>query len=222
MPNELTFSQINDIVEAFKAAAVRANAAGFDAIEIHAAHGYLVHEFLSPITNQRNDEYGGSLDNRVRFLREILKGVHSVWPADKLIWVRVSAFDYQQGGIDGDMMVQIINKIKPFIDLVHVSSGGLLPIMVDDYPGYQIPLSERIRKECGKPTITVGLITNEEMAEEILQDGRADLVALGRELLRSPYWPVNVAAEHGISGYVPEPYHRAFRKNKLYETEVLL
>jgi NADPH2 dehydrogenase len=210
MPAELTKEQIVEIVAAFKEGARRANAAGFDALEVHAAHGYLIHEFLSPLTNLRKDEYGGSLENRARFLKEILEAFHTVWPEDKPLWLQVSACDYQDCGIDGEMMVQTVNMIKPLVDLVHVSSGGLLPLNINDYPGYQIALAEKIRKECGTPTIAVGLITNEEMAEEILQNGRADLVALGRELLRNPYWPVNTAAKHGISGYVPESYRRAF------------
>lgn len=210
MPAELTKTRIADIAAAFRAAAARAAAAGFDALEIHGAHGYLIHEFLSPLSNRRTDEYGGSLENRVRFLKEVLEAVRGAWPQERPLWLRVSASDYAQGGIEGDMMVRMINLIKPLVDLVHVSSGGLLPSPVEDYPGYQIALSEKIRRECGKPTITVGLITNEEMAEEILRNGRADLVALGRELLRNPYFPIYTAQKHGIPGYVPESYERAF------------
>ena len=209
-PSELTREQIREIVSSFRDAAARADRAGFDALEIHGAHGYLIHEFLSPLSNRRTDEYGGSLENRVRFLEEILEAAHEVWPADKPLWLRISAADYEPGGIDGDMMVQIVNRIKPRIDLVHVSSGGLLPVAVCDYPGYQIALSEKIRNGCGIPTITVGLITSAEMAEEILQNGRADLVALGRELLRNPYFPIHAAQKAGIAGYVPESYRRAF------------
>ncbi|HEX3025849.1 MAG TPA: NADPH dehydrogenase NamA [Clostridia bacterium] len=211
-PSEMTRQQILNITAAFKDAAVRANAAGFDALEIHGAHGYLIHEFLSPLTNKREDEYGGSLENRLLFLQNILKEVQSVWPSEKPLWLRVSASDYQKGGIDGDMMVRMIDQIKPFVDLIHVSSGGLLPVKIDDYPGYQVALAEKIRKQCGIATIAVGLITNEEMAEEILQNGRADLVALGRELLRNPYWPVHTAVAHKIGGYIPESYLRAYPK----------
>ena len=210
MPSELTREQIREIVRAFRDAAARADKAGFDALEIHGAHGYLIHEFLSPLSNRRTDEYGGCLENRIRFLKEVLEAVHEVWPADKPLWLRVSAADYQPGGIDAGMMVQIINLIKSRIDLVHVSSGGLLPLAVCDYPGYQIVLSEKIRSECGIPTITVGLITNAEMAEEILRNDRADLVALGRELLRNPYFPIHAAQKAGIDGYVPVSYRRAF------------
>lgn len=214
-PRELTREQIHEIVRAFGQAARRADEAGFDALEIHAAHGYLVHEFLSPLTNTRTDEYGGSLENRVRFLREVLEAAHREWPADKPLWLRVSATDYKEGGIDGSMMVKIIDSIKPLVDMVHVSSGGLLPVKVSDYPGYQVSLAARIRRECGLPTIAVGLITNEDLAEEILREGRADLVAMGRKLLRNPYWPVNTAARYGIEDYVPESYRRAFPTNHL-------
>lgn len=213
-PGELTRDQIAAIVTAFQKAAGRADAAGFDALEIHAAHGYLLHQFLSPLTNRRTDEYGGSLENRVRFLREVLAAVQTVWPEDKPLWVRVSAQDYAEGGIDGNMMVQIINEIADSVDLVHVSTGGLLPAGVRDYPGYQVALSEQIRKGCGKPTIAVGLITNAEMAEEILQDGRADLAAFGRELLRNPYFAIQAAKKYHVPGYVPEPYKNAYPHKK--------
>lgn len=214
MPHALTKDQISGIVTAFGKAAGRADAAGFDALEVHAAHGYLLHSFLSPLTNRRTDEYGGTLKNRVRFLREVLEAVRKVWPGDKPLWLRVSAQDYAEGGIDGTMMVQIISEIAGLVDLVHVSTGGLLPSGVRSYPGYQVALSEKIRKECGKPTIAVGLITNAEMAEEILQNGRADLVAFGRELLRNPYFAVQAAEKYNVPGYVPEPYERAYPHRK--------
>lgn len=214
VPAEMTENDIKRVTAAFVRAAHRADEAGFDALEIHGAHGYLLHEFLSPLTNRRTDSYGGSLRNRVRFLREVLNGVRGSWPDEKPLWLRVSACDYDDRGIDGPMMVRIVDEIRPLVDLVHVSSGGLLPAKVKDYPGYQVSLAEQIRKECGVPTIAVGLITNEEMAEEILQDGRADLVALGRELLRNPYWPVDTAVRNGVPGYVPESYKRAFPKIK--------
>ena len=214
VPEEMTKDQISAVAQAFGKAARRANEAGFDALEIHAAHGYLLHEFLSPLTNRRTDAYGGNLQNRGRFLVEVLQQVHAVWPQEKPLWLRVSASDYDSRGIDGPMMVQIINGIRHEVDLVHVSSGGLMPDKVKDYPGYQVALAEQIRKECGLPTIAVGLISSEEMAEEILQNGRCDLVALGRELLRNPYWPVNTAVKHGVAGYVPESYERAFTIKK--------
>lgn len=209
-PVELSEEEIASIVAAFQKAAARADAAGFDAVEVHAAHGYLIHQFLSPLTNRRTDGYGGSLQNRVRFLREVLESIKKVWPAKKPLWVRVSAQDYAPGGIDGAEIVRIINEITSLIDLVHVSTGGLLPVHVPSYPGYQVPYAEQIRKECKKPTIAVGLITDEEMAEEILQNGRADLVAFGRKLLRDPYFAIRAAEKHRIPGYIPEPYERAY------------
>ncbi len=212
VPGELTERRILALTEAFRQAAQRADQAGFDALEIHAAHGYLLHEFLSPLTNRRTDGYGGTLENRVRFLHEVLTAAREVWPADKPLWLRVSACDYQECGIDGGMMSEMIRQIKPLVDCVHVSSGGLLPVKVSDYPGYQVQFAEELRRECGIPTIAVGLITDEKMAEEILENGRADLIALGRELLRNPYWPINVAAKYGLDDFIPESYRRAYVK----------
>lgn len=209
-PMELNKGQIAEIIAAFRSAAIRANEAGFDGLEIHAAHGYLIHEFLSPLTNHRTDEYGGSLENRTRILKEVLKAVHEVWPAEKPVWMRVSAYDYAHGGIDGDMMVQIVNQVSDLIDMVHVSTGGLVPVPVHDYPGYQIPYAEQIRRECGKPVVAVGLITNPEMAEEILQNERADLVAFGREHLREPYFALKAALKYSAEGYIPASYERAY------------
>lgn len=209
-PSELTKEDILNIIKAFQAAAVRANTAGFDALEIHAAHGYLLHSFLSPLTNKRTDEYGGSLHNRVRLLTEVLAAVREVWPSEKALWVRVSASDYTPQGIDGDMMVDIINLVGSATDLVHVSTSGLLPTGVPSYPGYQVPLAEQIRTNCQIPTIAVGLITNIELAEEILQNGRADLVAVGRELLRNPHFALQAASKYNIPNVIPTPYARAF------------
>lgn len=211
MPEELSRVQIEDLISSFSAAAVKADASGFDAVEIHGAHGYLIHQFLSPLTNRRTDEYGGSIENRTRFLKEVLTAVRAVLPPEKPLWVRISASDYAKGGIDPEMMVEIINMIRPLIDMVHVSSGGLLPISVSSFPGYQVPFAKKIRRDCHVPTIAVGLITEENLAEEILGNGRADLVAMGRQLLRDPYWPIRTAVENNIPGYVPKPYERAFK-----------
>ncbi|ADU28199.1 NADH:flavin oxidoreductase/NADH oxidase [Ethanoligenens harbinense YUAN-3] len=211
-PAELTVEQIHGVADAFAAATKRAADAGFDAVEVHAAHGYLLHEFLSPLTNRREDAYGGTDENRVRLLREVLAAVREVW-GGRPLWMRVSAFDYADGGIDGNLMVIYVNAVRDLVDLVHVSTGGLLPVPVRDYPGYQVPFAERIRAASGLPTIAVGKITTADMAEEILQNGRADLVAIGRELLRNPYWPVYTAQTHGVEGYVPEPYARAFPRH---------
>jgi NADPH2 dehydrogenase len=214
VPEELSLDGIKDIVNKFKDAALRALRIGFDAIEIHGAHGYLIHEFLSPLTNKRTDNYGGSLENRTRFLKEILKAVREVWPESKPLLLRVSACDYTEGGIDIDDMVKIVNLIKEYVDIVHVSSGGLVTAPITLYPGYQVNFSERIRKECNVPTIAVGLITKLENVEEILGNGRADLTALGRELLRNPYWVWNNARDYNIELSWPKQYERAFKARK--------
>lgn len=209
-PHELTITEIREVINKFKEASQRANNIGFDAIEIHGAHGYLIHEFLSPITNKRSDIYGGSLENRVRFLKEILEEIKTVWPDEKPIILRVSASDYTECGIDIDEMISIINLIKDYVDVVDVSSGGLVPVPINSYPGYQINFAERIKKECKIPTIAVGLITKAEQVEEILNNNRADLVALGRELLRNPYFVLKTAKDYRVEIDFPEQYDRAF------------
>lgn len=210
VPKELTKEEIKDIVKSFADAALRANEAGFDVIEIHGAHGYLIHEFLSPLSNKRLDEYGGSLENRTRFLQEIISAIKNVWPEEKPILLRVSADDYIEGGLNIEEMVKIVNIVKNHIDMVHVSSGGLESVSIKTYPGYQIKFSETIRKECGIPTIAVGLIKEYDHVEEILNNERADLVALGRELLRNPYWTLLNAYERGYDIEYPKQYERGF------------
>ena len=188
IPNEMTKADIERIKTAFKDAAVRSLEAGYELIELHGAHGYLIHEFLSPITNQRTDEYGGTRENRVRFLKEVAAEVKSVIPSDFPLILRVSASDYVEGGIDIDEMVEIINLVKNDYDMIHVSSGGLdVNQKIEVYPLYQVKFSEEIKKRCGVPTITVGLITEIDQVEEILMNEQADLVALGRVLLRDPF-----------------------------------
>lgn len=214
VPEELSIDGIKDIVNKFKDAALRALRIGFDAIEIHGAHGYLIHEFLSPLTNKREDNYGENLENRVRFLKEVLEAVKEVWPEDKPVILRVSASDYKEGGIDIDEMVKIVNSIKRYVDIVHVSSGGLVTAPITLYPGYQAGFAERIKKECEVPTIAVGLITKLEHVEEILGSGRSDLVALGRELLRNPQWVLNNARDYNVELDWPTQYERAFNTRK--------
>jgi NADPH2 dehydrogenase len=211
LPKELTKDNIKEIVLNFKEAAKRADKAGFDAIEIHGAHGYLIHQFLSPLSNLREDEYGGNIKNRTRFLKEILQAVAEVWPKEKAILLRVSAYDYKEGGIILDDMVEIINEIKEYIDMVHVSTGGLLPVGINVYPGYQLNFSSTIREKCNIPTIAVGLITDINMVEEIISNDRADLVAIGRELLRNPYFVLNKAKTKNLDIDYPEQYKGAFR-----------
>ncbi|NOW82604.1 NADPH2 dehydrogenase [Clostridium beijerinckii] len=211
LPKELTRDYIKEIVLNFKEAAKRADKAGFDAIEIHGAHGYLIHQFLSPLSNLRKDEYGGDIKNRIRFLKEILEAVTEVWPKEKAILLRVSAYDYKEGGITLNDMIEIINEIKEYIDIVHVSTGGLIPVEINVYPGYQVNYSSIIKEKCNIPTIAVGLITDINMAEEIISNGRADLVAVGRELLRNPYFVLNEAKSRNIDFDYPEQYKGAFK-----------
>jgi len=206
---ELRITDIEAIIRDFKSAALRAVEAGFDTIEIHGAHGYLIHEFLSPITNKRLDKYGGSLENRVRLLKEISKAIKAVIPEDMPLLLRISATDYIEEGIDCDDMIQIINLVKEDIDMVHVSSGGLVNVYLDVYPGYQVKYSEQIKTECDIKTMTVGKITNISMVEELLNNDRCDLVALGRELLRNPYFALD-AAKGKHKETLPRQYERGY------------
>ena len=210
IPRELSKDDIKKIALQFKEAARRSDVAGFDILEIHGAHGYLIHQFLSPLSNKRTDDYGGSRENRVRFLKEILSSVKEAWPKDKPIILRVSADDYTEGGIDKSEMIQIINLIKGEIDMVHVSSGGLISgTQIKLYTGYQVTHAEAIKKECSMPTIAVGLIKDYDHIEEIISNTRADMVALGRELLRNPYLVLNMAYINDIK-YSPVQYERGF------------
>ncbi len=210
IPRELSKEDIKEVVLAFKESARRANEAGFDVIEIHGAHGYLVHEFLSPISNKRSDQYGGSIENRVRFLKEILHSVKEVWPSEKPILLRVSADDYVDGGIDKNEMVKIINLVKEDIDIVHVSSGGIIDTKITLFPGYQVDHAQTIKEECNIPVIAVGLIKEFDHIEEIICNDRADLVALGRELLRNPFFVLNMAKYSKEEFQYPRQYERSF------------
>jgi NADPH2 dehydrogenase len=188
VPKEMSLSDIKSVQVAFQDSARRSIEAGYEMIELHGAHGYLIHQFLSPISNKREDDYGGSLENRVRFLKEIINLVKQVIPEDFPLTLRVSASDHKESGIDAEEMVKIINLVKEDLDLVHVSSGGLDKDQeVETYPGYQVKLSEIIKEKCQVDTIAVGLITGLGQVEEILQNDRADLVAMGRVLLRDPF-----------------------------------
>ncbi|WP_018963639.1 NADPH dehydrogenase NamA [Coprothermobacter platensis] len=207
-PEELTKDEIKNIVKAFGSAASRAVKVGYDTLEIHAAHGYLIHEFLSPLSNKRTDEYGGSRENRVRFLREVLEEVKGCIPQSMPIFMRVSATDFVEGGLDIDETVSIVNLVKDLVDVVDCSSGGLLSPRIDLYPGYQIGYAEAVKKSTGLLTAAVGLITSPELAEEIIGNGRADIVLLGRALLRQPYWPLYAAHELKANVAFPEQYER--------------
>lgn len=210
-PRAMGKEDIKQVVNAFKLGAKRALEAGYDLIEIHGAHGYLIHEFLSPLSNKRDDEYGGTLENRVRFLKEIAGEVKSVWPEEKPLILRVSASDYADGGIDINEMIKIIELVKSDFDMIHVSSGGLVLTDMKVYPGYQVSFAEKIRQLCNIPTIAVGLIKEIDHVEDILNNNRADLVALGRELLRNPQWVLNEKYKTGKKYSYPDQYFRAYR-----------
>ena len=209
-PKELTIEGIKKVVDDFQKAALRAKQAGFDCIEVHGAHGYLINQFLSPLTNKREDEYGGSLENRYRILKEIIIKVREVW--DGPLFVRISASDYHEDGMKPEDYLPIVRWMKEDgVDLVDVSSGAVVPkVPINVFPGYQVPFAELIRKETGMPVGTVGLINIPDLAEEILQNGRADLVFLGRELLRNPYWPYQAAKALGYPLEAPEQYRRGW------------
>jgi NADPH2 dehydrogenase len=208
-PLEMSTADISETIKAFKTGAERAKKAGFDVIEIHAAHGYLINEFLSPLTNKRTDEYGGTTDNRYRFLREVIEAVKTVW--DGPLLVRVSAHDYHEDGLLPSDYVNYCRYMKEQgVDLVDVSSGAVVPAAIHAYPGYQVKFSEEIREGAEIPTGAVGLITSGIQAEEILQNDRADLIFVARELLRDPYWPRTAAKELGVEIETPKQYERGW------------
>lgn len=211
-PAEMTVDDIEETVEAFRSAAVRSRQAGFDVIEIHAAHGYLLNEFLTPLCNKRTDEYGGSAENRYRFLSRVIDAVRSAW--DGPLFVRISAEDYAEGGMDTAQYTMMAKWMKEQgVDLVDVSSGGVVPASINAFPGYQVPYADEIRRIADVPTGAVGLITSALQAEEILQNGRADLIFIGRELLRDPYWPYTAAKELGTEIEAPLQYERGWTFN---------
>lgn len=208
-PTEMTLNDIEKVIEAFKQAAIRAEKAGFDALEIHGAHGYLISEFLSPATNKRTDAYGGSQENRYRLLRQVIDAVRSVW--DGPLLVRVSAEDYAENGTTMDDFIVFSRWMKSQgVDLIDVSTGGVVQANINVFPGYQVPHAEAIKHGAGIPTSAVGLITTAIQAEEILQNNRADLIFLGRVLLREPYWPLHAAKELGEEVTPPTPYVRGW------------
>jgi len=211
-PTELASSDIEQVIAAWRSAAERAAAATLDVVEIHAAHGYLNHQFLSPLSNQRADAYGGSLENRMRFLLEVTDVVREVWPADKPLLVRLSVTDWVAGGLTPDDQVSVAQALRAHgVDLIDCSSGGILPVGPPTVgPGYQVPFSAKLRRQAEIPTAAVGLITEARQANEIIADGHADLVALGRELLRTPYWALQAAQTLGVDVQVPPQYRGAW------------
>lgn len=211
LPEALSIEGIGDIVEAFVQGARRACLAGFRIVEVHAAHGYLLHQFLSPLSNQRSDQYGGTFENRTRLLRDIVSAVRGVWPEHLPLFVRISATDWSDGGWDLEQSLELASQLQLLgTDLIDCSSGGNLPHA--DIPvgtGYQTAFAERIRRETGIKTGTVGLISAPAQADHIIRSGQADLVLLGRELLRDPYWPLRAARELGHPAPWPAQYVRA-------------
>jgi 2,4-dienoyl-CoA reductase-like NADH-dependent reductase (Old Yellow Enzyme family) len=210
-PMVLDQKGIQQLLADFGAAAWRAEAAGYKIIEIHAAHGYLLHEFLSPLSNTREDNYGGSFENRIRLLLEVIHVIQENWPADLPIFVRISATDWAEDGWDLDQSVNLSGLLKNAgVDLVDCSSGGLVPhAKIPLGPGYQVPFSERIKNDTGILTAAVGLITTAQQAEEILIKNQADLIFLAREFLRDPYFPLHAAQALGEDIQWPMQYERA-------------
>ncbi len=199
-PDAMTQRDVDAVVQAFADAARRALAAGFDTVEVHAAHGYLLHEFLSPLSNERSDRYGGPLANRARLLLEVVDAVRGVWPADRPVLVRVSATDWTPGGLTVEEVATVAGWLAEHgVDLVDVSSGGNVPATIPVGPGYQVPLARTVREEAGVPVGAVGLLTTGAEAEQVLADGSADVVLLGRAALRDPMWPLRAAAELGVA-----------------------
>lgn len=208
-PKEMTADEIQNTIGAFREAARRAKEAGFDIIELHGAHGYLINQFLSPLANKRRDEYGGSAENRYRFLKETIEAVKEVW--DGPLFVRISASDYHEEGLNVHDYVEFARLMKEQgVDLIDVSSGAVVPAAINVFPGYQVGFSETIRREAGIATGAVGLITTGQQAEEILQNGRADLIFVARELLRDPYWPRTAAKQLGVEIESPKQYDRGW------------
>jgi len=210
-PLAMTETDIRQAVADFKAAAGRALRAGFKVVELHAAHGYLIHQFLSPLSNHRTDHYGGSFENRIRFLLEIVAAVRTVWPDDLPLFVRISATDWVAGGWDVDDSVQLAGILKEKgVDLIDVSTGAIVPgVRIAVGPGYQLPFASRIKKETGICTGTVGMITDAVQAETILMNGDADMIFIARELLRDPYFPLRAATILGDDIAWPVQYRRA-------------
>jgi 2,4-dienoyl-CoA reductase-like NADH-dependent reductase (Old Yellow Enzyme family) len=214
MPVAVDEAGIRSVVKSFADAALRAAHAGFRVAEIHAAHGYLLHEFLSPLSNKRTDAYGGSLENRTRIVREVVTAVRKVWPEKYPLFIRISASDWTEGGWDVEQSITLVEQLAPLgVDLIDCSSGGnVATAEIPVGPGYQVPFSEKIRARTKQLTGAVGMITTPEQADDIIGSGKADIVLLARELLRQPYWPLHAAERFGLSTNWPEQYLRAAPK----------
>ncbi|HEX3099118.1 MAG TPA: NADH:flavin oxidoreductase/NADH oxidase [Usitatibacter sp.] len=210
VPRAMTTDEIRATVDAFARAAGHALAAGFDVVEVHGAHGYLLHEFVSPISNRRTDAYGGAYDNRVRFALEVARAVRDAWPADKPVLYRISATDWVDGGWDLAQSIELARRLKAIgIDLVDCSSGGNVHhAKIPLGPGYQVPFAEAIRREARIPTAAVGLISDAVQAEQLVALGQADAVFLARAMLRDPYWPRHAAKSLKVEMPWPDQYKR--------------
>lgn len=211
-PVALDEAGIAAVIAAFRDAAARALEAGFELVELHAAHGYLLHQFLSPLSNLRDDAWGGSFDNRIRLVLETIRAVREVWPERLPLWLRISATDWAEGGWDAAQSVELARRVGAFgVDLVDVSTGGLVPhVNIPLGPGYQVPFAEQVRREAGIATGAVGLITTAEQAQAIVAEGKADAVLMAREFLRDPYFPYHAAKALGAEFATPQQYLRAW------------
>lgn len=209
-PKELTIPEIKEIIEAFKDSARRAGIAGFDFIEIHAAHGYLINSFLSPLSNKRADIYGGSLENRSRLLYEIIDAIREVWPLEKPLGIRISYTDYHKDGLDIQDYIEILNKIKPdLVDVIDVSSGGILKEEIEEYPAYQLRGAKMLKTHTNYPIIAGGMINNAKLADDIIRLNDADLIYFGRLALKDPYFPLKFARDLNIEIPWLRQYERA-------------
>jgi 2,4-dienoyl-CoA reductase-like NADH-dependent reductase (Old Yellow Enzyme family) len=211
VPHALTLGEVDAIVEQFANAARLAVRAGFRVLEIHAAHGYLLHEFLSPLSNDRRDEYGGSLENRMRMTLRVAAEVRRAWPDDRPLFVRISASDWAEGGWDLEQSIVLAQRLRDLgVDLIDCSSGGAVPYAKMELgPGYQVPFARAIRERAGIATGAVGLITTAAQADQIIASGAADAVLLARQFLRDPYFPLHAAKELGVEVPWPDQYVRA-------------
>ena len=212
VPRALAAGEVHEIVDAFRRAAEGAFAAGFEVLEIHSAHGYLLHEFLSSLSNFRQDEFGGSFENRIRIVLQVVAAVRQVWPARLPLFVRVSATDWKEGGWELEQSIELSKRLKTIgVDLIDASSGGVVPgVPIPVGPGYQVKFAEEIREKAGIATGAVGMITEPEQADAILKAGQADLVIMARELLRDPYWPRRAAQVLDEKIKPPVQYERAW------------
>jgi 2,4-dienoyl-CoA reductase-like NADH-dependent reductase (Old Yellow Enzyme family) len=211
VPRALDAAGIAEVIAAFRVAATRALDAGMQVIELHGAHGYLLHEFLSPLSNQRTDRYGGSFENRIRLFVEVTEAVRTVWPDSLPLLARISGTDWVPGGWDIEQSVALARILAPLgVDLIDCSSGGIVPgVAIPFSPGYQVSLAERVRRDGGIATAAVGLITDAKQADAIVHAGQADMVFLARQLLRDPYWPLHSARSLGVKVSWPVQYQRA-------------